>query len=84
MMLTFGCLGRTFYVTQPPFSASPPPHILGQIVEMGFSVDQARQALAKISDGQDVQAALDVLLAEQLLPVARHPVQLPREEVPTK
>ncbi|CAA7269810.1 unnamed protein product [Cyclocybe aegerita] len=43
-------------------AASPPPHILGQIVEMGFSVAQARQALAQTKDGQDVQAALDSLL----------------------
>ncbi|KAF9524635.1 hypothetical protein CPB83DRAFT_877582 [Crepidotus variabilis] len=43
-------------------SNSPPPHILGQIVEMGFSVDQARESLAKTSNGQDVQDALEMLL----------------------
>ena len=42
---------------------SPPPHILGQIVEMGFSVSQARKALAVTANGQDVQAALDSLLS---------------------
>ncbi|KAE8541188.1 hypothetical protein D1P53_002545 [Cryptococcus gattii VGV] len=43
--------------------ASPPPHIVGQIVEMGFAPTQARQALAKTSTGLDVQQALDFLLA---------------------
>ncbi|KAG6897097.1 hypothetical protein C0992_004029 [Termitomyces sp. T32_za158] len=43
-------------------SVSPPPHILGQIVEMGFSVQQARIALA--ATGLDVQAALETLLAD--------------------
>nr|XP_019014133.1 uncharacterized protein I206_00215 [Kwoniella pini CBS 10737]OCF52914.1 hypothetical protein I206_00215 [Kwoniella pini CBS 10737] len=43
-------------------SSSPPPHIVGQIVEMGFSPAQARQALAKTSTGLDVQAAMEVLL----------------------
>lgn len=43
--------------------ASPPPHIVGQIVEMGFAPTQARQALAKTSTGLDVQQALDLLLA---------------------
>ncbi|OWZ60030.1 UBA/TS-N domain-containing protein [Cryptococcus neoformans c45] len=41
---------------------SPPPHIVGQIVEMGFAPAQARQALAKTSTGVDVQEALDLLL----------------------
>ncbi|WVQ94257.1 hypothetical protein IAU59_001336 [Kwoniella sp. CBS 9459] len=43
-------------------SSSPPPHIVGQIVEMGFSPTQARQALAKTVTGLDVQAALEILL----------------------
>lgn len=43
-------------------SSSPPPHIIGQIVEMGFSVQQAKSALAKTETGTDVQAALDMLL----------------------
>ncbi|CAE6423981.1 unnamed protein product, partial [Rhizoctonia solani] len=41
---------------------SPPPHILGQIVEMGFSVQQAKKALANTTTGTDVQAALESLL----------------------
>ena len=36
--------------------------MLGQIVEMGFSVEQAKHALAKTTDGIDVQAALEMLL----------------------
>ncbi|KAF7365504.1 Uba ts-n domain protein [Mycena venus] len=46
-------------------SASPPPHILGQLIEMGFSIPQSRAALAQVyNDGQwDVQAAIDSLLA---------------------
>ncbi|WVF66648.1 hypothetical protein IAT40_001389 [Kwoniella sp. CBS 6097] len=43
-------------------TSSPPPHIVGQIVEMGFSPTQARQALAKTDTGLDVQAALEILL----------------------
>ena len=42
---------------------SPPPHILGQIVEMGFSVQQARVALAATDTGLDVQGALEMLLS---------------------
>ncbi|KAI0722509.1 hypothetical protein C8Q76DRAFT_766779 [Earliella scabrosa] len=54
---------------QPPQSGqqsravSPPPHILGQIVEMGFSLQQARVALAATDTGLDVQAALEMLLS---------------------
>ncbi|KAI0658585.1 hypothetical protein C8Q70DRAFT_1045574 [Cubamyces menziesii] len=54
---------------QPPHSGqrsravSPPPHVLGQIVEMGFSIQQARVALAATDTGLDVQAALDMLLS---------------------
>ncbi|KAJ7644384.1 hypothetical protein FB45DRAFT_824546 [Roridomyces roridus] len=46
-------------------SSSPPPHILGQLIEMGFSVPQSRAALAQVyNDGDwDVQAAIDSLLA---------------------
>ena len=43
---------------------SPPPHVVGQIVEMGFSPAQARQALAKTSTGVDVEAALEWLLTQ--------------------
>ncbi|KAJ7163057.1 hypothetical protein C8R46DRAFT_1102312 [Mycena filopes] len=44
---------------------SPPPHILGQLIEMGFSIPQSRAALADVyRDGAwDVQAAIDALLA---------------------
>ncbi|ODN73906.1 hypothetical protein L202_07416 [Cryptococcus amylolentus CBS 6039] len=47
---------------KPQRTHSPPPHIVGQIVEMGFSPTQARSALAKTSTGLDVQAALEILL----------------------
>ncbi|GLB34387.1 putative SWA2 protein [Lyophyllum shimeji] len=53
---------------------SPPPHILGQIVEMGFSVQQARVALASTETGLDVQAALDTLLANG---VGAEPIRSP-------
>lgn len=46
-------------------TASPPPHIIGQIVEMGFPPDQARRALASTASGEDVQAALEMLLASR-------------------
>ncbi|EJD01067.1 uncharacterized protein FOMMEDRAFT_169260 [Fomitiporia mediterranea MF3/22] len=42
---------------------SPPPHLIGQIVEMGFSPEQARLALASTDTGLDVQQALDTLLS---------------------
>lgn len=45
---------------QPP--SSPPPHILGQLVEMGFSIPQAKAALAQTPGGADVQMALETLL----------------------
>ncbi|KAI0089293.1 hypothetical protein BDY19DRAFT_889810 [Irpex rosettiformis] len=44
-------------------AVSPPPHILGQIVEMGFSIQQACVALAATDTGLDVQAALETLLS---------------------
>lgn len=47
----------------PSRPVSPPPHIVGQIVEMGFSPQQARIALAATDTGLDVQAALETLLA---------------------
>ncbi|KAI6123408.1 hypothetical protein EDD16DRAFT_648696 [Pisolithus croceorrhizus] len=48
-------------------TASPPPHITGQLVEMGFTPQIARSALVSTStaDGFDVQAALDWLLAHR-------------------
>lgn len=48
-------------------SSSPPPHILGQIVEMGFSVAQARLALdatKRPSGDWNVEGALDVLVSQ--------------------
>ncbi|KAI0053764.1 hypothetical protein FA95DRAFT_1579387 [Auriscalpium vulgare] len=42
---------------------SPPPHVIGQIVEMGFTPQQARVALAATETGLDVQAALETLLS---------------------
>ena len=54
-------------VSQPAPSArasSPPPHIVGQIVEMGFSPAQARKALAKTTNGADVEAAIAMLVGE--------------------
>ncbi|CAO1636618.1 unnamed protein product [Jaminaea pallidilutea] len=51
--------------SRPQRSVSPPPHLLGQIVEMGFSPQQAREALAATPTGLDVQAALDSLLGGQ-------------------
>ena len=42
---------------------SPPPHVLGRIVEMGFSIEQARVALAATDTGLNVEAALETLLA---------------------
>ncbi|KAG6866605.1 hypothetical protein C0991_000715 [Blastosporella zonata] len=53
--------GRTATPSSRP--VSPPPHILGQIVEMGFSVQQARVALAATDTGLDVEAALETLLS---------------------
>lgn len=45
--------------SRPP---SPPPHLLGRIVEMGFSPLEARKALAQTPSGLDVEAALESLL----------------------
>ena len=61
--------------TEPPLRAvaartpSPPPHVLGEIVIMGFSVQQAKLALAATLGASapnqwDVQAALEVLLSD--------------------
>ncbi|PPQ87426.1 hypothetical protein CVT25_008122 [Psilocybe cyanescens] len=43
-------------------TSSPPPHILGQLVEMGFSANQAKKALSLTTNGMDVQATLESLL----------------------
>ncbi|KIM76584.1 hypothetical protein PILCRDRAFT_12638 [Piloderma croceum F 1598] len=47
----------------PKRHPTPPPHILGQLVEMGFSIQQAKDALGATQSGVDVQGALEVLLA---------------------
>ncbi|GAC97780.1 hypothetical protein PHSY_005367 [Pseudozyma hubeiensis SY62] len=46
----------------PAKTGSPPPHVLGQIVEMGFSLQQAKQALARTDTGVNVEAALELLV----------------------
>ncbi|KAF8623058.1 hypothetical protein AX15_006530, partial [Amanita polypyramis BW_CC] len=61
-------------------SVSPPPHILGQIVEMGFSVQQARIALAATDTGLDVQTALDTLLSNGAASTSRR--QSPTPSLP--
>lgn len=58
---------------------SPPPHILGQIVEMGFSIQQARVALAATDTGLDVQAALETLLSNGAASDSQ-PSERPRED----
>ena len=58
---------------------SPPPHVLGQVVSMGFSVQQARLALAATlgpgtSEGEshwDVQAAAENLASDGAAAVQR-------------
>ncbi|KAF8838781.1 hypothetical protein BDN67DRAFT_982275 [Paxillus ammoniavirescens] len=47
-------------------SSSPPPHIVGQLVEMGFSPQDARAALSstKTETGFDVQTAAELLLSQ--------------------
>ncbi|KAG6370522.1 hypothetical protein JVT61DRAFT_11303 [Boletus reticuloceps] len=53
-------------VRPPLMSASPPPHITGQLVEMGFAPVEARAALVNTmaENGFDVQAATELLLAQ--------------------
>ncbi|KAL7420261.1 auxilin-like clathrin-binding protein required for normal clathrin function [Cryptotrichosporon argae] len=46
-------------------SSSPPPHVVGKIVEMGFTPAQARGALAKTDTGVNVEAAIELLLGGQ-------------------
>ena len=43
--------------------ASPPIHLIGQLVEMGFSPSAAREALASTESGQDVETAAAMLLS---------------------
>lgn len=49
----------------PARTRSPPPHVIGQIVEMGFSPQEAKRALAKTGSGVDVQAALELLVGSE-------------------
>ncbi|KAI0371504.1 hypothetical protein BV20DRAFT_965253 [Pilatotrama ljubarskyi] len=58
-------------------AVSPPPHVLGQIVEMGFSIQQARVALAATDTGLDVQAALEMLLSNGAASSSLAPEQQP-------
>lgn len=46
----------------PARTSSPPPHVIGQIVEMGFSPQEARRALAQTDTGVNVEAALESLV----------------------
>ncbi|KAG0145441.1 hypothetical protein CROQUDRAFT_723418 [Cronartium quercuum f. sp. fusiforme G11] len=50
-------------------TASPPPHIMGKVVEMGFSIPQSRQALNQTRNSEtgewDVGAAVESLLTGQ-------------------
>lgn len=64
-------------------SSSPPPHILGQMVEMGFSIPQARAALGatvKPSGEWDLEAAIDVLAEQVKVDEARLADQRRRDE----
>ncbi|CAO1615271.1 unnamed protein product [Parajaminaea phylloscopi] len=45
--------------------SSPPPHLVGQLVEMGFAPAQAKQALLATDSGLDVQVALEALISAQ-------------------
>lgn len=51
----------------PAAAATAPPHVLGQLVEMGFGVTEAQQALSATYDPKkgawDIQAAAEQILA---------------------
>ncbi|KAK9250075.1 hypothetical protein V1507DRAFT_477159 [Lipomyces tetrasporus] len=47
-----------------PFEPDPRGPYVSELVEMGFSVDHARRALAMTDDGLNVQQAVDILLQE--------------------
>ena len=57
----------------PRRGSSPPPHIVGRLVEMGYGPLEARQALAATPSGQDVDHALTLLKASE--PVPSEPVR---------
>ncbi|WFC99362.1 auxilin-like clathrin-binding protein required for normal clathrin function [Malassezia yamatoensis] len=44
---------------------SPPPHVVGKLVEMGFAPKAARQALAQTATGVEIEAALTILTRDQ-------------------
>ncbi|WFD43455.1 auxilin-like clathrin-binding protein required for normal clathrin function [Malassezia psittaci] len=44
---------------------SPPPHVVGVLVEMGFAPKAARQALAQTASGVEIEAALTILTRDQ-------------------
>lgn len=66
-------------------SNSPPPHILGQVVEMGFTIPQARQSLNQTFNAQtgqwDVSAAVERLLGSQSAMAAEGTPQRSRSEI---
>lgn len=45
-------------------NSSPPPHVVGQLVEMGFAPSAAREALQRTTTGQDVETALESLMKQ--------------------
>ncbi|KAI6044735.1 hypothetical protein EDC04DRAFT_2889416 [Pisolithus marmoratus] len=64
-------------------TSSPPPHITGQLVEMGFAPKISQSALisTRTADGFDVQAALEWLLAHREASLPSEPDN-DRPEVP--
>ena len=66
-------------VAPPRTTASPPPHVVGQLVEMGFSPIDASRALAHHTG--DLTAAADALAAagEAQRPAKREPPPRPQE-----
>ncbi|KAK9897809.1 hypothetical protein P389DRAFT_210211 [Cystobasidium minutum MCA 4210] len=66
---------------------SPPPHILGQVVSMGFSVQQARLALAATlgseQPGQwNINAAMEILASDGAAHAARRRAEEPASREP--
>lgn len=65
---------------------SPPPHIIGQLVEMGFGPTEVRAALARTKGGTNVQAAAEALLVSAIESNREFPAPAdapPRRRVPT-
>lgn len=48
-------------MSHSPASLPPPPHVVGQLVEMGFAPDKARYALSQTSSGTDIEHAVQLL-----------------------